>query len=181
MRYYVTLVRMTIIKTLETIYSREGAEKGEPFILLVCVCLVAQSCLTLCDLMDCSLPGSSVHGNSPGKKTGVVFHAFLSGDLPNPGTKPRSPILQMDSLPSEPPGKLMNSQVGSQSLLQGIFPTQELNSDLLHCRHILYQLSYQGSPEQVWRNTNLSDTTKITPMNSITYSAIIFFFYFFIL
>ena len=87
-------------------------------------------------------------------------------------------ILQMDSLPSEPPGKLMNSQVGSQSLLQGIFPTQELNSDLLHCRHILYQLSYQGRPEQVWRNTNLSDTTKITPMNSITYSAIIFFFFF---
>ena len=101
------------------------------------------------------------------------------GHLPNLGIKPRSPTLQVDSLPSEPPGKLMNSQVGSQSLLQGIFPTQELNSDLLHCRHILYQLSYQGSPEQVWRNTNLSDTTKITPMNSITYSAIIFFFLFF--
>ena len=32
-------------------------------------------------------------------------------------------------------------------LLQGIFPTQELNLDLLHCRQILYQLSYQGNPE----------------------------------
>ena len=32
------------------------------------------------------------------------------------------------------------------SLLQGIFPTQELNQDLLHCRWILYQLSHQGSP-----------------------------------
>ena len=35
------------------------------------VCLVAQLCPTLCDLMDCSLPGSSVHGDSPGKNTGV--------------------------------------------------------------------------------------------------------------
>ena len=33
------------------------------------------------------------------------------------------------------------------SLLQGIFPTQESNQGLLHCRRILYQLSYQGSPE----------------------------------
>ena len=36
--------------------------------------------------------------------------------------------------------------VGSLSLLQGIFPTQGSNPGLLHCRHILYQLSYQGSP-----------------------------------
>ena len=36
--------------------------------------------------------------------------------------------------------------MGSVSLLQRIFPTQELNEDLLHCRQILYQLSYQGSP-----------------------------------
>ena len=34
--------------------------------------------------------------------------------------------------------------VGSLSLLQGIFPTQESNQDLLHCRQILYQVSYQG-------------------------------------
>ena len=36
--------------------------------------------------------------------------------------------------------------MGSLSLLQKIFPTQELNQGLLHCRWILYQLSYQGSP-----------------------------------
>ena len=36
-----------------------------------------QSCLTLCDPMDCSLPGSSVHGDSPGKNTGVGCHALL--------------------------------------------------------------------------------------------------------
>ena len=48
-------------------------------------------------------------------------------DLPNPGTEPRSPTLQADSLPSEPPGKPKNIGVGGLSLLQGIFPTQELN------------------------------------------------------
>ena len=39
-----------------------------------------------------------------------------------------------------------NIGMGSRSLLQGIIPTQESNHDLLHCRQILYQLSYQGSP-----------------------------------
>ena len=68
------------------------------------------------------------------------------GDLPNPGIKPRSPILQMDSLPSEPPRKPMNTGVGNLSLLQVIFLTQELIRGLLHCRRVLYQLSYQGSP-----------------------------------
>ena len=69
------------------------------------MCLVAQSCLTLCDPMDCSPPGSSVCGDSPGKKTGVGCHALLQGIFPNPGIEPRSPTLQADSLPSEPPGK----------------------------------------------------------------------------
>ena len=56
-----------------------------------------------------------------------------------------SPILQVDSLPAEPQGKPKNTRMGSLSLLQWIFPTQELNRVLPHCRRILYQLSYQGS------------------------------------
>jgi len=67
------------------------------------------------------------------------------GDLPNPGIKPWSPALQVDSLPTEPPRKPKNTGVGSLSLLQEIFPTQELNWGLLYCGQILYQLSYQGS------------------------------------
>ena len=63
-----------------------------------------------------------------------------------PEREPRSSTLQADSLPSEPPGKPKNIGVGSLTLLQGIFLTQELNWGLLHCRQILYQLSYQGSP-----------------------------------
>ena len=45
--------------------------------------------------------------DSPGKNTGVGCHALLQGNLPNPGVEPRSPPLQVNSLPSEPPGKPM--------------------------------------------------------------------------
>ena len=55
----------------------------------------------------------------------------------------------VDSLPAEPPGKPKNTGVGSLSLLQWIFLTQELNWGLLHCRQILYQLSCQRSPSEV--------------------------------
>ena len=64
-----------------------------------------------------------------------------SGDLPNPEFKSRFPTFQVDSLLAEPPGKPKNTGVVSLSLLQGIFPTQELNWSLLHCRQILYHLS----------------------------------------
>jgi len=82
--------------------GHKGLKSERPCVVL---CLVAQLCPTLCDPINCSPPGSSVHGNSPGKNTGVGCHA----------------------------------------LLQGIFPTQGSNVGLLHCRQILYQLSYQGS------------------------------------
>ena len=110
----------------------------------VVLCLVTQSCLTLCDPRDCSPPGSSVHGDSPGKNTGVGCRALLQG-IPNPGVEPRFPTLWVDSLLCEPAGKPKNTGAGILSLLQGIFPTQESNQCLLHCRRILYQLSYQGS------------------------------------
>ena len=74
------------------------------------------------------------------------------GDILNPGTEPRSPALQADSLPAEPPGKPKNTGVGSLSLLQGIFLTWELNQGLLHCRQIFYQLSHQGSLNMFWHN-----------------------------
>ena len=70
------------------------------------------------------------------------------GNLPNPGIESRSPALRADSLPVEPQGKPKNTRMGSLSLLQRIFLTQESNQGLLHCRQILYQLSYQGSPIQ---------------------------------
>ena len=64
-----------------------------------------------------------------------VLEDFPSpGDLPNPGIKPRSPTLQTDSSLAEPQGKPKNTGVGSLSLLHQIFPTQESNQGLLHCR-----------------------------------------------
>ena len=53
--------------------------------------LVAQSCLTLWDPVDCSQSGSSVHGDSPGKNTGVGYHALLQGIFPTQGLNPGLP------------------------------------------------------------------------------------------
>ena len=118
------------------------------------LCLAAQSCLTLCDPMNCSPPGSSVHGDSPGKAAGVGCHAFLQGSSQSKDGTQASP-LQVDSLLSEPPRKSKNTGVGSLSLLQGSFPTQESNRGLLHCRLILYQLSHQGSPSRGYLIPNI--------------------------
>ena len=62
-------------------------------------CSITQSCPTLCDLMECSPPGSSVHGISPGKNTGVGRPFPSPGDLPNPGVEPGFPALAGGFLP----------------------------------------------------------------------------------
>ena len=54
----------------------------------VMLCLVVQSCPALCDPMNCSPPGSSVPGESPGKNTGVDHHALLQGIFPTQGSNP---------------------------------------------------------------------------------------------
>ena len=60
---------------------------------------IVQSCVTLCDPMD-----YTIHGILQVRiLSGEQFPS--SGDLPNPGVEPRSPALQADSLPAEPPGK----------------------------------------------------------------------------
>ena len=81
------------------------------------------------------------HKGSPGILEWVAYPS--PEDLPDPGIKPGSSALQADPLPAEPPGKPKNTAVGSLSLLQGIFPAQEPNPGLLHCRWILYQMSYR--------------------------------------
>ena len=55
------------------------------------LCLVAHLRLTLCDPMDCSPPGSSVHGDPPGKNTGVGCHVLLQVIFPTQGLNPRLP------------------------------------------------------------------------------------------
>ena len=68
--------------------------------------------------------------------------SLLQGIFPTQGLEPRSPALRADSLLAEPPGK-PNTGMGSLSLPQQIFPTQGSNRGHLHCRRILYQLSYK--------------------------------------
>ena len=109
------------------------------------LCLLAKSCLILGDPMDYGPPGFSVHEILHGRILEWVAMPFSRGSS-DPGIEPTSPALQVNSLPAEPPRKHKNTGVSNLSLLQGIFPTQELNRGLGHCRWILYQLSYQGSP-----------------------------------
>ena len=55
------------------------------------LCLITQLCLTLCDPMDCSLPGSSVQGDFPGQNAGVGCHTLLQGIFPTQGQNPGPP------------------------------------------------------------------------------------------
>ena len=90
--------------------------------------------------MDCSLSGSSVH---------AILQARILEWIAIPSSRGSSQLmdcaLQVDSLPSELKGKPKNTGVGSLSLLQENFLTEESNWGLLHCRLILYQLRYEGS------------------------------------
>ena len=74
------------------------------FSVYMCV-LVAKSCLTLCDPMDCGPPGSSVHGILQARILEWVAISFSRGSSQLRDQIPRSPALQADYLPSEPPGK----------------------------------------------------------------------------
>ena len=65
--------------------------KRHSFYMFSSKCLVTQSCLTPCDPIDCSLPGSSVHGDSPGKNTGVRNLSSLQGIFPTQGSNPGLP------------------------------------------------------------------------------------------
>ena len=91
----------------------------------------------------------TVHGILQARILEWVAFPFSRDPLvdPDPGIKPRSPALQSDSLSTEPQGKPKNTGVGILSFLQRILSTQESNQGRLHCRQILYQLSYQGSPK----------------------------------
>ena len=107
--------------------------------------LATQACLTLCDPMDCSPPGSSVHGILQARILEWVTISFSRGSSwPRDRTWvscTASGFLTFWATysPWNYPGQ--NTGVGYLSLLQRIFPTQGLNPGLLHCRQILYQLN----------------------------------------
>ena len=97
------------------------------------MCLATQLCPTLCDPMDCSPPGSSVHRDSPGKNTGAGCHTLLQEIFPpqgsNPGLPQRRWILYSLSHQARP-GTLERVAF---PFSKGNFPTHKLNRGLLHC------------------------------------------------
>ena len=114
--------------------------------------LVTQPYPTLCNPMDCSQPGFSVHGDSPGNNTWVGCHALLQGIFPTHRLNAVLPHCRVDYLPSEPQGKPKNTQVVYSILnTQVAYPFSRgtswpgIKPWSLHCRWILYPQSYQGS------------------------------------
>ena len=88
------------------------ASDSEAFILTLHVKVeVARSCLTLCDPMYHSPPGSPLSVEFSRTEYWSGLPCPPPGDLPDPGIEPRPPGLQADSLPSEPPGKALNAEL----------------------------------------------------------------------
>ena len=136
--YFIIVLSFTWIAYFQTSSLLKGIRTYS------CLCLVTQSRLTLGDTMDCIVQRLLCPQGFSREEYWSRLPCPPPGDLPNLGIQPRSPALWADALPSELPGKPKNCGVGSLSLIYGIFPTQELDQNLLHCRRILYQLSYQG-------------------------------------
>ena len=118
---------------------------GFLFVLSI-LCLVAQSCPTLCYPMDSSPPGSSIHGDSPARiLEWVAVPSCRASSQPRDRTQVSHIAWQILYCLSHQGSPRVLEWV-TLSLLQGNFQSQESNRCLLHCRWILYQLSYLGSP-----------------------------------
>ena len=116
---------MGSLSLLQGIFPTQGSNPGLPH----CRWILYQLC----------------HNGSPRILEWVAYP--FPWDLPDPGIELGSPVLQADSLPSEPQGNPKNPGVGSLSLLgKGIFPTQGSKPGLPHCGQILYHLSHKGTP-----------------------------------
>ena len=103
---------------------------------------VTQLCPTLCNPMD-----YTVHGILQARILEWVAFPLCRGS-PQPRDRTQVSGIAAGFFASWATGKPKNTEVGSLSLLQWLFPTQKLNWGLLHCRRILYQLSYQGSQKR---------------------------------
>ena len=110
------------------------------FCYLSCEVKVAQLCPTLCDPMDYTF-----HRILRARILEWVNFPFSRGSF-QPRNQTQVSRIAGRFFTRKPQGKPKNTGMGSLSLLQGIFPTQELNQGLLHCRRILCQLRYQGNP-----------------------------------
>ena len=94
---------------LETMENQMLKPQRTPSQSVAVLCLATQSCLTLCEPMDCSPPGSYVHGDSPAKNTGVGSLSLLQQIVPTQGSNPGLPhcrrILYLLSQQGSPPNQ----------------------------------------------------------------------------
>ena len=103
-----------------------------------------QSHLTLCNPMDCSLPGSSIHGDSPGKNTGVGCQALRQRIFPTQGSNlPLSPALAGGSLPLVPPSGSLDFHDDFEDGREVYFVCTGANS-LKPFEHILFPPALQS-------------------------------------
>ena len=108
--------------------------------------------ISLFSAQDLGFPGDSVGKESGGESRSVMSDSLWPHGLYSPLNSPGQ-----------------NTGVGSLSILQGVFLTQESNRGLLHCRRILYHLSYQGSPA-----ATLVDPLILQALESILHTKILF-------
>ena len=114
----------------------------------MCV-LVASSCPTVCNPIDCSPPGPSIHGILQARTLGWVAIFFSKRNY----RKKESEVAQLCPTLCDPtdcslPGFSIHG-IFQARILEWVaisfFPTQESNPGLLHCRQMIYQLSYEES------------------------------------
>ena len=104
-RYYIIFTYTWNLKNKTNDKMQQNRSRVIDIENIMCLCLVAQSCPTLCDPLDCSPPGSSVHQGFSRQECWSGLLSPPPWDLLNPGIKPRSTALQADSLLSEPARK----------------------------------------------------------------------------
>ena len=117
------------------------------------VCSGVQSCPTLCNPVECSRPGSSVYGDSPGKNAGVVCHFLLQGIFPTQGSKPsllyllhyRQSLYNWDTWEAQDPWNLTFILLGRSSGMGVELDAKENNFSLEQGRHDESCLHHQKS------------------------------------
>ena len=136
---------------------------------------VVQSRPTLCDPMDCNLPGSSVPGiqaRIKKKNTGMGSCFLLHGTFPTQGLNPGLPQCRqiLHHLSHQRSPRIL--EWIAYPFSRGTSWTQKLNQGLLHCRQIPYQLRYQGSPFSIIQAklVSLKTTAKLPSLIQLSLS-----------
>ena len=152
--YFVVLKFFSLV-LIPTCYIGASIDsKKYPDILIAVLCLVAS---TLSNPKDCSLPGSSVHGDSPGKNTGMGSYALLQGIFTTQGSNPGLPHCRQILYWLSHQGSLTTLEWVAYPFFRGsTWPRDQTmeTQGLLHCRWILYHLSYQESRMPLLSHSN---------------------------